>query len=135
MQLGGERARDCKKLIQYCLTNDVKMIISSFLLFSIILVVENKTGDLEKAKKTVKALASLTTLEVYHPSMFVAYHAIEIQQLHRLDFDDALVVSCMNHKKINHLVTQDKDFDRVTGINVLSPAKAYEMLISQDHSK
>jgi predicted nucleic acid-binding protein len=45
-----------------------------------------------------------------------------------LDFDDSLVIATMADLEISNLVTFDKHFDDIKGIEVLNPLKALNIL-------
>lgn len=49
------------------------------------------------------------------------YDATEAMEKNELDFDDSLVVSCMKNNGIKKIVSLDKHFDKVKGVERIRP--------------
>ena len=60
-------------------------------------------------------------IQLIRPSLKTAYTTMQFMEKYSLDFDDALVVSCMIEYEIDELVTYDQHFDRVEEITVVRP--------------
>ena len=60
-------------------------------------------------------------VNIIRPSLKAVYDAIDFMNKEKLDFDDALVLSCMIENGIKDLVSYDKHFDKIKGINIIRP--------------
>lgn len=60
-------------------------------------------------------------IEIIRPSLKEMYGAIEFMKKYRLDFDDALIISCMVENNIKSIISYDKHFIKVKEIDVVEP--------------
>ena len=60
-------------------------------------------------------------VSILRPSLKEIYSATSFMEKYKLDFDDALIISCMAENNIKDLASYDKHFDRVKEINVIKP--------------
>lgn len=60
-------------------------------------------------------------IRLIRPSLESIYNAMRFMETYKLDFDDALVVSCMVEYKIGEIITYDQHFDRVDEVTVVRP--------------
>lgn len=132
VQLGQAESSQCKQFLEYLESNENEVWINSFLVFSMLLTIQHKTEDLEKCEQLLTILNSYKGLNVLNPSFSTIFNAIKFQTQYDLDFDDALVLSCMDHLEISQIVTFDSDFDEIDKIKVLSPKEALKLLQDKD---
>ena len=64
---------------------------------------------------------SIFGLKIMKSSLSNLIKTINFMQEYKLDFDDALVISCMRSNNINKLISLDKDFDKVRFIKREEP--------------
>ncbi len=122
IELNQQQAGECKELLTYLETASPCAWINSFLVFSIVLIIQHKTQNKEKTKKFIKILNSYTGLSIYSPTLSTVHDAISEQEKNDLDFDDGLVIACMKELGIQDIVTFDNHFDSIEGINKISPS-------------
>lgn len=134
VQLQQAETSQCEKLLEYVESKRSEVWINSFLVFSMLLTIQHKTGNLEKCEQLLSILNSYQGLNVFNPSFSTILNAIRFQSNFSLDFDDALVLSCMDQLKITHIVTFDSDFDEIDKIDVLNPKEAL-ILLQENGSK
>jgi predicted nucleic acid-binding protein len=78
---------------------------------------------MERMKKFILSLSGIENLEIFAPSIEIILKALDKMKEYKLDFDDALVVSCMISNKIKKLVSFDKHFDKIKEIERIEPNK------------
>ena len=71
-------------------------------------------------KELLKTISSLNII-ILRPVIYDVYDTLEISDKEKLDFDDALVISCMRNNNIKELVSYDKHFDKVKDIKRVEP--------------
>lgn len=123
-----KKAEECKNLLQYIEKSSKCAWINIFHVFSMVLIVQHKTGQVSKPKKLIESLGSYEGLQIYMPTLDTMLRTIDIQVELSLDFDDGLVIATMADLKISNLVTFDKHFEKIKGIKVLNPLKALKIL-------
>ena len=128
VELRQSKADVCKELLTFLETSSPCAWINSFLIFSMVLTIQHKTQNLEKATKFIKILNSYSGLTVYPPNLSTIYNAISEQETHNLDFDDGLVIACMKELGIRDIVTFDNHFESIKGIEKLTPSNALTIL-------
>ena len=128
IQLGQTNADKCELFLKNYEKNDHLGYINSFIFYSILLIIQHKTKDIEKSKNFVKIMNSFPGIKILHPTLDVIYSTHEIQSTFNLDFDDALVVASMRKLGIKNLVSYDHHFKKVNEINLLTPDKAITLI-------
>ena len=108
----------CKQLLTQLPSNSCST--SDFILYTCLLQLEKRTHRSQHLKNFLQFIQILS-YQILRPSQTEMRRAIEYMTLYQLDFDDALVVSCMHHNGIKTLLSLDKDFDRVKGIKRIEP--------------
>lgn len=119
--LGDAKQEACKALLAELVAGRRKGYTSDFIMYSCLLQIQHKAKDRGQMEKFIIFLNSIPSLQIIRCSLSEIRMAITSMQKHRLDFDDALVVSCMAHKGISALYSMDRDFDRVSTIRRLEP--------------
>jgi predicted nucleic acid-binding protein len=77
-------------------------------------------GRLSHYPAAVEGLAKLP-LRLLTPEWQAIQEGVRISIQHGLLTNDAIIVALMRHHKLNHLVTNDDDFDAVSGLTVWKP--------------
>lgn len=77
---------------------------------------QNNIKNQASIKNTIIFFNNQGNLRILRPSFDDFYSAVDMMYSHKLDFDDGLVVACMKNYGIGKLVSFDRHFDRVTGI-------------------
>lgn len=132
VQLDQDRAEECKKLLKFLEDSEDVLWTNSFLLFSMLLTIQHKTGDLGKCKELVTIINSYKGIRIYNPGPSAVINALNLQEEYELDFDDALVLSSMDQLNISGIVTFDRDFEEIDRIDILSPQEALTQLIDKN---
>ena len=135
VELEQKQAEECKELLTFLETAPPCAWINSFLVFSMVLTIQHKTQNNEKAQKLVEILNSYQGLAVYSPNLSTIHNAISEQVRNNLDFDDGLVIACMKELGIQDIVTYDNHFGALTEITKISPSKALAILKDQTSSQ
>ena len=131
VELKQKLAKECKELLTYLETASPCAWINSFLVFSIVLTIQHKTQNKDKTKKFIKILNSYPGLSIYSPTLSTVHDGISEQEKNDLDFDDGLVIACMNELGIKDIVTFDSHFESIEGVNKISPSNALKNLKKQ----
>ncbi len=114
--LKDKKSEECKKFLNKIISGEILGITSDFIVFTCLLQIQHKTKDLNKMKDFIIFINSIFSLKIMKSSLSNLMKTINFMQEYKLDFDDALVISCMKSNNINTLVSLDKDFDKVKSI-------------------
>ncbi len=116
IELGDEHAQQCKEFLQ---ATD-QLFTSDFVVYSCLLKIWKNVG-LQKHMKDFLVFINSLDIRIIRPSPKAMYEAISIMERYKLDFDDALVVSCMKEYEIKNLVSYDQHFEKAKEITVIRP--------------
>ncbi|MBI4918317.1 type II toxin-antitoxin system VapC family toxin [archaeon] len=119
--LRNEKSELCKQYIRKFLSGEVKAFTSDFIIYACLLSIQNKAKNSELMKDFLTFIDNLVGLEIHRPSPFTVANSVELMSKTKLDFDDSLVVACMDDLKIKKLVSLDKHFDKIEGIKRIEP--------------
>ncbi len=118
-----EKAQACFALFQGLRSGDVTATTSESVIAEVVYVLSSRTlynlptGEIRKRLQPILALRGL---KITGKRRFL--RALEIYESYpRLDFEDALTVSHMEHDGIAELVSYDRGFDRVPHIRRIEP--------------
>ena len=126
--LNQAKSLECQALLTYLETANPCCFITSFHIFSIILVIQHKSPDINVARKFIEAFQSYSGIDIYNPGFATMTTAINNQAQYNLDFDDGLVIASMQDLNITELVSFDTHFDSVSLISRIDPTLALEKL-------
>ncbi len=119
--LKDEKSEDCKKFLKATLENNLTICTSDFVIYTCFLQVERNLKSIKKLNIVANFFNALVNLEVIRPTISELQIAFKIMKNNRLDFDDSLVVACMQSKGVNTLISMDRDFDKLKSIRRKSP--------------
>ena len=117
--LKDENFKKCENFIKNLINKKINFYTSDFIIYSCLLIIYNKSSKLNM--KNFLVFINSIKITVIKPTLKEIYGSIDIMDRYNLDFDDALVVSCMAENKIKDLVTYDKHFNKVKEINIIKP--------------
>lgn len=94
-------------------------------LFFVVTRKAEKPISASAAETIVKGILTGTQWRVIDRSPETVFKAIELVELHRAPFWDALIAACMLEQQVHTIVTEnERDFRRIPGITVINPFKA-----------
>ena len=108
----------CEKFLK-SLQEEDKAFTSDFLIYSCLVAIERRYNDNQKLLDALVFFSSLSQLQILRPSFDEFYDAIEMMEKRKLDFDDSLVLSCMQKFGIKNLASLDRHFDKIKSIERL----------------
>ena len=114
--LGDNKAEKCKELLKSLMEENKKAVTTDFIIYSCILIIHNSFQETKFIRNAIIFFNYHQNLQILRPSFDDTYHATEIMENCRLDFDDSLVVACMESNNIKKIASLDKHFDKVKGI-------------------
>ncbi len=121
LALENEKSSDCQQFF-YNLNNSSTMgITTDFIIYTSLLQIYRKLHSQDRMKRFLTILDNMPRLEIIRPTLYEMALAIDYMARYKLDFDDALVVSCATYNKIQTIVSFDKDFDKVKEIKRIEP--------------
>ncbi len=120
LELEDERKDECEQFLTKIVEGTEGGIISDFIVYSILIELTQKS-TLTVAKNFLNFLEQTTNITIFVPNTQILSNTFNFIKKYKLDFDDALVVSCMMANKIKRLVSFDKDFDKVNEIKRIEP--------------
>lgn len=110
------RGNECEKFLKSLEISGITPITSDFLIYSCILAIENKFRDYKKIENALIFFSNYHNLVVLRPSINELLNAVSTAETEKLDFDDSLVVACMQAYGIKELASLDKHFDKIKTI-------------------
>ncbi len=119
---------DCKKMLEKLEKSPYTTFINDFGIYSIVLVIQFKTKSIDIASEFIQSLASYEGIKIHKPDYLTILKTFINQKKFELDFDDALMLSCMQELDIKKIVTLDKHFRKIPEIEVLAPVEALKLL-------
>ena len=114
--LKNSKAEKCKEFLQSLQKENKIGLTTDFIIYTCLIQIANNTDDIELMKNFVIFLNSFSNIKVLRPSIDDVYTAIEFIDKKDLDFDDALVLSCMLNREVVSLASFDKHFDKIKDI-------------------
>ena len=114
--LKDKKAEEFKALLRSLQEQEREIVTTDFIIYSCILQVQNKLKNVELIKNTIVFFNSHPNLKILSPSFEDLHNSVEVMKSYKLDFDDGLVIACMNGNGITELASLDKHFDKVKGI-------------------
>ena len=69
----------------------------------------------------LSSLLGYKSLHVQHLSLYDRIEATRYMESFKLDFDDSITYQAMKNLNVNHVVSFDKDLDRITSLKRLEP--------------
>lgn len=110
----------CVKFINDAVINNRSLCTSDFIIYSCLIIIYDKLNSHLKMMDFLVFINSLG-IDVIRPSLKAVYNAMEIMAKEKLDFDDALVISCMIENGIRDLISYDGHFDKIKNVNIIRP--------------
>lgn len=110
------KSEECKKFLKSLQEQNDEAVTSDFIMYSCILQVQTKLKDIKLVRNTIAFFNLLPNLRILRPFFEEFYAATKIMEERKLDFDDGLVIACMEAYGIKKLATLDKHFDKIKWI-------------------
>lgn len=123
VELAHSKGECCKEILKKFYNGDLKGLITSFHIDTIIIVMENYKLGWDKIKIFLSGLLKYKGLTVELISLEERIEAIRYMEEHNLDYDDALTYSCMKNNNIREIISYDSDFDSIPKIKRVEPEK------------
>ena len=110
----------CEEFIKNLINDDTPFYTSDFILYSCMLEIYKKLGS-DLTLRNFLIFINSIGIVLIRPSLKAIYDSANLMKKYRLDFDDALVISCMIENSIKDLISYDKHFTKIKEINVIGP--------------
>jgi len=118
--LEDQHYQQCETFLAQCLEKKQPLYTSDFILYSCLIILQQKLNSLDKMRDFLTFLHSLK-ITVLRPSIKAIHESTYFMQRYTLDFDDALVLGCMFENRIKELVSYDKDFTHIKEVIIIRP--------------
>ena len=115
-------AQKCFELFQRVARNETQLTTSESILAEVVFVLSSPrlyNQPRQNIRTLLRPLVSLRGLRIANRNAFL--RALDIYAETNLDFEDALAVAHMERQKLNTILSYDKHFDKVAGIQRLEP--------------
>ncbi len=99
----------------------VRAFTSDFIIYSIILQIEEKKKSSESVRDFAIFLGNMKGLRIARFTPGILINAVSIMEKHSLDFDDSLQAAFMHTLGIKEIVSFDSHFDKMGGIKRIEP--------------
>ena len=114
--LDQENADNCEKILKSLHEKNNRPVTSDFVAYSCLVAIERNLKSAKSLRNAIIFFTSYSGLHILRPSLEDAYHATKFMEEYTLDFDDSLVVACMENNNIKKLASLDRHFDKVKSI-------------------
>lgn len=111
--LDNEYADQAQKFLEKVKNKDFIAYTSDFIIYTCLIQIQNRKKSITLMEEFILFINTLE-IEILHPSFSLMHEALGFMKKYSLDFDDALVVSCLYHYDMNILISYDTDFDKVS---------------------
>ncbi len=100
-------------------------ITSDYIVFSILIQIQNKTKSTKKMEDFVNFLGNVKGLKIIHFTPGILIKSTNNMEKHKLDFDDSLQLAFMETLGIKEIVSFDSHFDNIRNIKRVEPSDLY----------
>ena len=118
------KAEACYELFQRVQRGEEELFTSEAIVTEVAYVLSSPRAPYRLSHEEIRArlLPILTLRGVRLPQKQVYLRALDLYALYPvLDFEDALAVAHMEHRGLTEIVSYDRDFDRITGLQRVEP--------------
>ncbi|MBI5880340.1 MAG: type II toxin-antitoxin system VapC family toxin [Chloroflexi bacterium] len=117
-----KRAEACLALFQKAQRNEVRLTTAEAIIAEVVYVLASKqlyNLTPEEIRARLYPLLSMPGLKLPYRRMYL--RALDLYASQRLDFEDALAIAHMERLKIGEIISYDREFDRVAGLQRIEP--------------
>ena len=114
--LDQQNADDCERFLRSSDKEGKSIATSDFVVYSCLVAIQRSLRSIKPMRDAIIFFTNNPNLRIIRPSLEDIYHATKIMEKTRLDFDDSLIVSCMENNKIKKIASLDRHFDKVKSI-------------------
>ncbi len=118
------KAEACYRLFQRAKQGEEELFTCEAIITEVVYVLSSPRAPYRLSRSDIRSrLIPLLTLQGLNiPQRHVYVRALDLYSSHpSLDFEDALAVAHMEQQGVTEIVSYDKDFDRVTGLQRTEP--------------
>ncbi len=116
------QAAACQALFEKAQRGELALTTSEAIVAEVVYVLSSKNlYGLSRDEVRARLYPFLTLSGLKLPARRLYLRALDLFAAHRLDFEDALAAAHMERDKISQILTYDREFDRVPGIERLEP--------------
>jgi predicted nucleic acid-binding protein len=124
LELGQSKSAECKSLLSKVASGRLKAATTSFILDSVAVVMEDRDSPAADIRRFFASLVLYKGLLVHDIDLKGRILATEEMDSGGLSFDDSTSVIAMRRLGIKKIVSFDRDFDKVQGIERIEPKTA-----------
>ncbi len=121
LELGQSKSAECKTLLSNVASGKLRAATTDFILDSVAVVMEDRDSPATDIKKFFASLTLYKGLLVHNLDLKGRILATEEMDSDGLSFDDSTSVVAMRRLGIKEIVSFDRDFDGVRGIERVEP--------------
>ncbi|HUI00479.1 MAG TPA: type II toxin-antitoxin system VapC family toxin [Nitrososphaerales archaeon] len=124
LELGQSKSAECKGFLSKVANGRLKAATTDFILDSVAVVMEDRESPASDIRKFFASLILYKGLLVHNLDLKGRILATEEMDGNELDFDDSTSLVAMRRLGIKEIVSFDRDFDKVPGIERVEPKTA-----------
>ncbi len=118
--LKNDKVEACKAFLRKVQQEKRAIVTTDFIVYSCLLQIIRQLKNKEDLEKSILFFDNLPMLSIIHPSFDELSVVGSIMESHKLDFDDSLIIACMESYGLTELASFDKHFDKVKTIKRLA---------------
>ncbi len=124
VELDQERVEECMQFLTKVKDGELVAVLADFTVDSIIIGMERYDQDWKTIRRFLLSLLQYRGLEIYPTTMLDKIMATDHMARYSLDFDDSITLQSAVANNCSALVSFDLDFDRIKGLQRITPAQA-----------
>jgi len=121
LMLDQARADECEAFLTSVETGSQEAAMTDLTLDSVLIIMENRGKDASKLAKFISSIVAYRGLKLYWLSVVDRLHATVHMSRTGLDFEDSTMLEACMRLRAEGVVSFDRDFDGVEGIQRLEP--------------
>jgi len=121
VELDQEKADVCEAVLRKFYLGEMEGILVDFAIDTIVIVMENYGKNWSEIRTFLSSLLGYKGLRIHFSSLLDRIMATNHMKNHNLDFDDALALQAMKENKIEKIISNDKDFDKIPHVKRIQP--------------
>ena len=116
------KAQACYQLFKQAATNAITLTTTEAVIAEVVFVLSSKRLYNLSRQRIRELLYPLLSLQGFHlPQRSMLLRALDLYELHNLDFEDTLVIAHMEQQNLKDLYSYDQGFDKIPGITRHEP--------------
>ncbi len=118
--LENENQVKCELFLRNLIDKKVVFYTSDFVVYSCLIVLQSRPSPLPRMNNFLGFIAN-SGVAIIRPNLKTLIATTKVMEDYGLDYDDALVLGCMQEYGLKELVSYDKHFEKLNEVKIIRP--------------